>query len=84
MNKGSKKASGYILIALYVAYMALPEFIKQYPGVTWLVSLSTMAGCLWRAVDYFKMGSSEDVADKAVAATPPGALVVAPIEKDTT
>lgn len=67
MNKGTKKAAGYGMLALYVAYMALPAVVHDHPQITWLVTLSTVVGCLWRGRDYLVKGDSEDGGDKAVA-----------------
>ena len=66
MNKGTKKAAGYLVLALYILYTALPALVTHYPGVTWLITLSAVVGCLWRGRDYMVKGDSEDEGDKAV------------------
>ena len=59
MNKGNKKATAYIILALYIAQSIFPVFEKQFPAVKWLVSVSALSACLWRGRDYVVNASDE-------------------------
>lgn len=66
MNKGTKKATSYFVLALYMVYTLLPEAIKHWPAATWLVGVSSVVACLWRARDYITKGDLEDLGDNII------------------